>query len=403
VGRQELKDDQALVSSVSRLHRICVQNRELSSHPDADFRNTFEIARLFLEAQNYVLTAEKPRYEPYTATPILQHILGVNGELPLGAVQYRTWVAFRQLVDHQHDFELRSLAAKRSPKKDFSVDVSRLRVRALTEVSALIPLPYRWFARRKPTTASKLGAIAKDSSGATSVARLLIFPQTTCHDEVAFLRLISMAECLFWGTLSCVRSALASFREGALHQALSFVEAGIEFASPLIKIFHAVRTIPQEHFWAFREATGDASAVQSQSWQLLDSYMYGVLPEKVAVLATIPEVRHVLVLQDSRFLPLVYVCQQLGESKIEMALRDRIVNLDQRIRAWRKYHEKQLAGQTHPEYVPKGALASGKTTGYRYLAAQQPARAARLMPHQNSGTRPATKQQSQTVNKRKRI
>jgi tryptophan 2,3-dioxygenase len=220
--------------------------------------------------------------------------------------------------------------------------------------------------------------MALEPNGTSIVRWLLVFPQTPCHDEVAFLRSILLAECLYWGTLLFVQRALCAIHLGERRVALALLRAGTRFAAPLIHVFHVVRIMPPAHFLGFREATGDASAVQSRSWQLLDVHMYGVLAEKVPVLGRVPEVRDVLRFANPTFVPLVRVIERLDGTGVDAELCTTIGELDRKLRAWRKFHERQLAGRQDPAYLPEQAPGTGGTLGYAYLASHRPPRASQI-------------------------
>jgi len=392
LGRARLRADSALVSQIVSLSAAATKlHDDWIVSNDRSLNATVEAARHFLIAQEYILTHDRPRYEPYATIRLLRHVLEVDRHRPLSVTQRKIWAIFQWILLRQIDFEMKALAGTLNPAREqFKFVVSRARIKKLAATQALIP--HRFGIVALPDIVEDVGDLCEiggDRSGAAIVDHLLVFPQTTCHDEVAFISLIQMAECLFWGTLIFVRRALAAIHVGRLAEAVRLLAAATEFAAPLIKVFHCVKTMPPDHFLGFREATGDASAVQCQSWQMLDAHVYGVLPEKAPVLDGIPEVRHVLAFSNPHFVPLVQVAGQLGGSGIETELTEAIIRLDHRLRAWRKFHEKQLAGRTNPGYLPPEALGTGRTSGYGYLAAQKPPRAARISAERPQWQRPA--------------
>jgi len=378
-GRGQLRNRLSIVEQVDELATHTTAIRRRVSSTDRILRNMLVVADLFLQAQRYILTHDQPRYEPYASLRLLRHVTGVDSHQPLAVTQRRIWQVFGQLLDAHLDFEAASLSGGREPREQFDPQVSRVRYAGLGQLRDFVPTR---FALAPTTTPTRPGAdlpgIGADLTGTSVVRRLLVLPQTRCHDEVAFLYLILLSECLFWGALLFVQRALTAFHLDQLRQATSLVQTATEFATPLIKIFHTVRSMPPSHFLSFRDATGEASAVQSQGWQLLDTHMYGVLPEKAPVLAGIPEVRHVLRYANPTFVPLVHSITRLDGSAEAIALRDAIVALDQRLRAWRSFHTRQLAGRRDPSYLPPEAFGTGGTSGYGYLAAHRPARAAGL-------------------------
>lgn len=364
VGRRELANDSGLVRRITDLALSCAAD----DSADPLVRTTVGVAHAFLEAQRYILTAPTPRYEPYVGLPLLRLVLGVDsGEEPL-RTRDQIWFAFNELLAGAIDYETSALAAPDGwYKRQFDQAVSRDRVEALEAVQAIVPrrevVPYG-------DCCTLLRDVAAEPTGVAALRHLLVFPQTTFHDEVAFQYLILLTECLFWGALTFVRPATVAIGAGEQADALDLLRVATEFAAVLIKVFHAVRVMPPMHFRAFRDATGQASAVQSQSWQLLDAHVYGVLPEKMAALRRNPEVQHVLDLADSGFTPLVRLVEQVGTDDVYAQAR----MLDNALRAWRKFHEHRLAGRSDPGYLPQQTGGTGGTAGFSYLAAQHPPR-----------------------------
>lgn len=384
-GRDALRGDGALVDQIRTLAQATAAVRKDADRLGRGARRAVETAGLFLDAQDYLLTHDKPRYEPYASVGLLRHLLRVDGNTASSAERAHIWLVVRRILEAQLEFELAALAGISDlGKRDFSPEVARNRYLVLAKMRDLIPgrpggrvVGSRWLTM--PVGDHTLSQVARDRSGTAAIERLLLFPQTTCHDEVAFLSQIQLGECLFWGALLCVRQALAAVAAGDPATATAHVRAAAQFADPLIRIFHSVRVMPPEHFLGFREQTGNASAVQCESWQMLDAHLYGVLPEKVAALQDTPEVRHVLSLDRPDFVPLVRLVADLGETPEERALLDQIVTLDQRVRAWRAFHTRQLAGRQNPGYLPENANGSGGTAGFPYLASHRPPRASGMV------------------------
>ena len=112
-----------------------------------------------------------------------------------------------------------------------------------------------------------------------------------------------------------------------------------EFAVAQTLAMRILKTMPVENFLAFRDATGDASAVQSASNQLLLIHVLGVDREKVEALAAVPENTYVLQYANPRFVPLKRALQEMPGSGpgadlvLEQALR-----LDAEMCKWRASH-----------------------------------------------------------------
>lgn len=373
-GRATLRADPAVVAQAQKLAADASMLRSSwAVSKDRRLIRTIEAARLFFTAQSYILTHDKPRYEPYASVALLRYLLQATSHQPLHTTRRCIWRTFQHLLRAQMEFEMQSLSGLLPySTEQFSSEVSRERLARLAEIQPLIPRKFSMVSLHIRRDEGDFKAIVEDDDGI--IDRLLVFPQTTCHDETAFIRSIQLAECLFWGTLIHVQRALVALSLDQLSDGAQLLRTASEFAAPLVKVFHAVRAMPPEHFLGFREATGDASAIQSESWQLLDAHVYGVLPEKAPILANIPEVRHVLRLSNPNFVPLITAVGKAAYSAPDSPLVETAVELDHRLRGWRKFHERQLAGQSDPGYLPPEARGTGGTSGYGYLAAQKPPR-----------------------------
>ena len=338
-------------------------------------KSTAETIAHFLMSQRQILSDAQPLYEDYASIPLLRHLLQVDRHVPLDCKRAQIWSIFQQVLNAQTAFENMALAGLLPHEtQEFSPKVALDRLERLAEVEQAIPADFRTTAPRSaPADCRDLRVIIEEYGEAEIVRRLLVFPQTTCHDEIAFIRLIQLAECLFWGAFLHVQKALWAIRRSQFDAALLRIRQASEFAFPLVTVFWAVRTMPPAHFLSFRHTTDHASAIQSLSWQLLDAHMYGVLPEKEAILRRIKRVGdNIDRMQHPGFIPLVLAVGTVGNEMPE--LNAATVELDHGLRAWRKFHEKQLAGRSDPSYLPAGAPGTGGTSGYQYLAVQKPPR-----------------------------
>jgi hypothetical protein len=338
------------------------------------------VAAYFFVCQHHNLSDATRLYDHYASIPLLRHLLQLDTKVPLAEKRARVWSVFQDVLAAQVSFEHAAIAGRLpAPTRDFSPEVARQRIAYLEATHRAVPVDCRVQLACPPAGDHEpdLRVIVGELGQPAVVRRLLVFPQTTCHDEVAFIRLVQLAECLFWGSLIYVARALRELADDNMAAALSAVRTATEFANPLVKVFRAVRTMPPDHFLGFRHTTDHASAIQSLSWQLLDAHMYGVLPEKAAVLMGIPSIQpDIESLARADFAPLVPTVNAAAADGTE--LRAATIALDQALRAWRTFHEKQLAGRSAPAYVPAGVPGTGGTAGYQYLAAQRPPRLSRL-------------------------
>jgi tryptophan 2,3-dioxygenase len=338
-------------------------------------KSTAETMAHFLMSQRQILSEPQPLYEHYAAIPLLRRLLQVDRHAPLDRKRTQIWSIFQQVLNAQIAFESAARAGLLPYEtQEFSPEVALDRLGRLAEVEQAIPADCR-LVGPPPSAADcrSLRVLIEEHGEPEIIRRLLVFPQTTFHDEVAFIRLIQLAECLFWGAFLHVQRAIWAIKRSQFDSALIWIRQASEFAAPLVAVFRAVRTMPPAHFLSFRHTTDHASAIQSLSWQLLDAHMYGVLPEKEAILRRIKRVEdNIDRMQHPGFIPLVLAVGAVGDEMPE--LNAATVELDHGLRAWRKFHEKQLAGRSDPSYLPAGALGTGGTSGYQYLAVQKPPR-----------------------------
>ncbi|MFW5417722.1 hypothetical protein J0910_14005 [Nocardiopsis sp. CNT-189] len=119
------------------------------------------------------------------------------------------------------------------------------------------------------------------------------FPMSDRHDEHVFLRSVHACELVFFlirrAALHAVRAIAApgADRKEALH----WLGALGRYAELPNRIFAVLRTLTPASFMEFREATGDASAVQSLNYHLMELVLYGFDPEKEEVLRRFEHLR----------------------------------------------------------------------------------------------------------------
>lgn len=135
------------------------------------------------------------------------------------------------------------------------------------------------------------------------------------------------------------------------------------------------RTMPVEHFQGFREATGDASAVQAFPTQLLHIHLLGVHPEKTGALAEATENAYVLMHQNPDFEPLRELLRRVPAGEPGRRVLDAAHRLDQELFAWRKIHYGVAL-----RYLPTEATGSGGTLGGPVPAELLPGQAVRHGP-----------------------
>jgi tryptophan 2,3-dioxygenase len=128
-----------------------------------------------------------------------------------------------------------------------------------------------------------------ECSGAHALEYLTTLPQTTQHDEVAFLTTIHIGECCFAAMHACVAAAISSGQAGQPLPATRHLECAKSYADAFDLAFTALVTMSSQQFRRFVATTGQASAVQSRRYQQLESLIYGLHPAKEDAVGLFPE------------------------------------------------------------------------------------------------------------------
>jgi len=205
---------------------------------------------------------------------------------------------------------------------------------------------------------------AADPSRVSALVAFTSFPQTAQHDEVLFLRTIHCSECCFWGVLAAVTAALEETKHSRMGRAARLLKDGVGFAQFLVPLVEVMKTMPPEAFREFRDATGDASAIQSRTYQRMQIHLQGLDASKVRYLKEIPELSDLLLFGHPNFKHLRKVVQQMEAASADTVTQEFLgaaQALDDALFGWRKLHlgvaKKYLADVS----------GSGGTPGFGYL------------------------------------
>jgi tryptophan 2,3-dioxygenase len=148
-----------------------------------------------------------------------------------------------------------------------------------------------------------------------------------------------------------------AYAAGCLHRAARLAQFQLDTLLVLR------RTMSVDRFLGFREATGEASAVQTVSGQLLNIHLMGVHPRRVEALAQVPENAYLLLHVNPAFEPLRKALGRVPrDSEPAAEVFSAARRLDDLLFRWRRVH----LGLAH-RYLPKDAGGSGGTAGAPYL------------------------------------
>lgn len=185
------------------------------------------------------------------------------------------------------------------------------------------------------------------------------------HDEYFFMRVLQMSECCYWGALTAVIAAIESTKIACLEDAMAHMEQALSFINLLHPITKVLKTMPPEHFWAFRDATDGSSAIQSRWFHLLQIYIYGLDERKISIYAGIPEICDLMHYGKPGFVSLRSLLRDFAERPpaefdafAEVAMR-----LDASLYAYRCIH----LGIVHRFLPPDAKQGTGGSSGIPYL------------------------------------
>ncbi|MEU9028665.1 hypothetical protein AB0D46_14240 [Streptomyces sp. NPDC048383] len=305
------------------------------------------------------------RYQPYGNVRFLNHVLGTRAHAPDGAVERACWQAIRATAAGWRAYEQRTVEGTEKWAQDALPSAAQLTER-IARLGSLVSLTAGRAPALRPASAEPprhWQDYLLPHGRADILEHLAVLPQTTQHDEVTFIRVIHLVEATTWGVLARVMSAAEWLRAGQWEYATECLERAATMAAAQTEALLVMRrTMPVEHFHGFREATGDASAVQAFPTQLLHIHLLGVHPEKVEALGEATENSYVLMHQNPDFEPLRDLLRWVPDEESGQRVLDAAYRLDQELFAWRKVHYGVALRYLSPE-----ATGSGGTSGAPYL------------------------------------
>lgn len=190
-------------------------------------------------------------------------------------------------------------------------------------------------------------------------------PQSHWHDEVMFLKMIHATECCFAGilaSLECLPSLVISKNWAG---AAAVLKESHFFSDFLARVWEVFDTMPVPHFFdGFREATGNASAIQSVRFQKIENITRGLTELKRDHLRKHSETALVTQWSPPEYANLVELAQHARTQGAEADdLIDAIYVLDRDLLKWRSRH----LGIAR-KYLPRVAVGTGDA-GVAYLEA----------------------------------
>ncbi|MBV9691178.1 MAG: hypothetical protein JO202_15880 [Ktedonobacteraceae bacterium] len=365
-GRASL--DQELRHRAATLYEQIHWFRQKEPFTSKQLATTLDLAERVLFSEWFFLNHPEPRYPAYTNIHVLNWVLGTTRRATWSTVRARCWMAIQVLLQDLLSFEVCSLAQV-EPWQQQSCDLHVVdrRVHLLQKLHAqLTNVQFQLLARiQMDAPPDDWFSYTLDESRTLALLYLTALPQTQEHDEFLFLRTIHISECIFWAVLAGVVAAIESAKCGQLDSAAAHLSDAVTFAKVLVPLFQMFKTMPPEHFAKFRDATGNASAIQSRTYQLMQIFTAGLDERNAENFAATPEIADLVFYGHPRFVDLrTVLCTVEGNTPPgATAFAAQAAALDQALYAWRCLH---LGIARH--YLPAEATTgTGGTRGTPYL------------------------------------
>jgi tryptophan 2,3-dioxygenase len=371
-GRINVNPEERLIAA--SLYDEIGRFKNSGSEVSTELGITLEFAERALFSERFLHdNSNRPRYAAYTNLKILTWSLEVNRRVSFDKVWNRCRRVIRLLVQDLIAFEVGSLAGcERWQQKDLNISAVRNRIDLLQVLYSQLANtstfnahhyvsepPQDWF------------SFALEESKEAALLHLSALPQTDQHDEMLFLRTIQISECIFWGTLTAVDAAIEMMKGGAMESAAKCLGEANWFTELLLPLFQAFKTMPVEHFKNFREQTGNASAIQSRTYQLMQIICQGVDETKVEAMSKTPEVSDLLLFAHPLHANLRSIVSNL-ESAVtvdEREIKSQVEAIDKNLHTWRTVHYGIARIYLADLMKNAGAVGTGGTSGPSYLKA----------------------------------
>lgn len=311
-----------------------------------------------------------PRYLWYTNVSALNHAVGFTDRRPVSETIAYAAVGLRGVVQDWLNHEKASVEGRQTFGFEMlNEDAIRTRIDRLHVV--MESLPTSAIGDPPSEIPHTFNDLAMEMPNLVAIKYLIAYPLTPYHDEYAFLRTIHAGEIVFRSALLCVWEARAKIASRDLTSAAYYVTTASEFLNVLVPLFRALRTMTEANFGeGFRNATGNASAQQSLSYQHLETLVKSQNDshKRDSLRDHAPEVTPVFAYDGEYFLSLAEQVQRIDwQDSGSAELWDALPGLLKHFNSWREFHLRQFASK---DYIPQDAPGTGGTSGRSYLELQ---------------------------------
>lgn len=301
---------------------------------------------LLLLTRPFSLRLEIPEYYRYTGLHVFGWFLSQQADVFGGCL-----LAMHATLTELSDLERHEAARHAVTPEHIAERLHRL-ARVIDRVGRMPAGPGD--ARRGADVVREAGEDVLLARRLLAIRRFCGFRRSDKHDEHVFIRAVHACELTFFMIRWAARQAISA--AGADRAAFLFRMEQLNACAELLnEIFHALKTLSPELFLSFRDATGDASAVQSLNYHLMELVVYGYDERKAATYAGF---EHLGLVNDPRLREFRSLRDAVGT---DPELLGAYASMAQHLLTWRGRH--YGFGRT---YLPN-MKGSGGTEGAGYL------------------------------------
>lgn len=356
--------------------RYWAEKHDLAVQILSDDRRSRHVRRLaeFLKNVTYSLSymrdETRPRYYVYTDTPMLDWFLDEGRERFI-TLKQRCVVGAYHLLQDFIKFESESIAGMLTySQMNFEVELATRRIQQASHVFSKLDslghkiVPQESVRKYEIVHYRSIEDYVFETPRISGVCNFTCFPQTQYHDEVLFLKSIVISELCFLGIRLTIMESVEHIKRGSLQYAATALDQANGFAEILHELFILLRSMPPPHFADFRNSTGDASAVQSRNYQLMETYLIGVDNRKRSIYDNDYNLKSLNRFNHPKFLSLRTVLSQIDfsdQKNSELLKMARM--LDKNLLSWRGLH----LGFAKAYLPPTAETGTGGTAGVPYL------------------------------------
>lgn len=193
------------------------------------------------------------------------------------------------------------------------------------------------------------------------------FPQTNYHDEYTFIRTIQISEFCFIALNNIVKRIVNNINLQEFGKVEILTKNAILYIDLLYNIFRVLRTMPakpKNNFADFRNHTGNASAIQSKTYQELEVLLYGIRKNKRQVYENMKELDFIN--KNLKYYEENNIAHLIREGKLDdnTEVFQLLKKMDNKFIKWKALHLGFAL-----TYLPEHTTGTGKTEGAPYLKA----------------------------------